>query len=292
MANRCRISVLTSFALIAFAANSVLCRLALGEGAIDAVSFSTIRLVSGAFTLVCISAFIRKTKPGAVAGDLVSAVVLFLYAVTFSLAYVTLSAGTGALILFSTVQGTMIIAALWSGERLKLLEWIGVATSLIGLIYLVFPGLSAPSPMGVVLMTIAGIAWGVYSLRGRRINTPVETTTGNFMRSVPFALILSLFIVQQAEISQMGIFLGITSGAVASGVWYVVWYAALRDLKVTHAAIVQLLVPVLAGFCGVVFLAEAVSLRLVLSAIGILGGITMVVLSPSVGTSPMQSFTK
>ena len=286
--NTLRTPVLTSFALIAFAANSVLCRVALGEETIDAASFSTIRLVSGALALVCISALVRETERESSSGDWVSATALFLYAVPFSFAYVTLSTGTGALILFATVQTTMILAALWSGERPAPLEWVGLGTAVAGLIYLVFPGLTSPNPVGAALMSVAGMAWGVYSLRGRGVTTPVATTTGNFLRSVPFAFALSLVVMRQMEISQIGVLLAVASGAVASGVGYVLWYAALRDLTVTRAAMVQLSVPVLAALGGVVFLAEAVSLRLVLSAVAILGGVGIAVLSRAPAASPTQ----
>lgn len=275
----------TTFALVAFAANSVLCRLALGEATIDAASFSIIRLVSGALTLMFVSALVQEKERVAHFGDWVSAVVLFLYAVPFSFAYLTLSAGTGALILFAAVQFTMIVAGLWSGERPLPLEWVGLGTALVGLVYLVFPGLTAPTPLGSALMTLAGIAWGVYSLRGRRAAAPLATTAGNFVRTVPFAIALSLVMARHAEISQRGVLLAVVSGAVASGIGYVVWYAALQGLTVTRAAMVQLSVPVVAAVGGVVFLAEAISLRLLLSAAVILGGVSMGVLSRATATS-------
>ncbi len=277
----------TTFALVAFAANSVLGRLALGEETIDAASFSTIRLVSGALTLVLVSALVHENRAGHSA-NWGSAVVLFLYAVPFSYAYVTLSTGTGALILFAAVQSTMIVAALWYGERPVPREWGGLAAALAGLVYLVFPSLTAPTPLGSGLMALSGIAWGVYSLRGRAASAPVATTTGNFVRTVPFAAALSLVMLRHAAISPRGALLAIASGAVTSGLGYVVWYAALPGLTVTRAALVQLCVPVIAALGGVVFLAEAISLRLLVSAAVILGGVSTAVLSRA-GARPRRS---
>ena len=269
--NPLRTPLATGFALVAFAANSVFCRLALGESSIDAASFSTVRLVSGAVTLVLIT-----QVTGSVAehrGNWTSASMLFLYAVAFSFAYISLSTGTGALILFGAVQATMILAALYSGERPHMLEWVGLFFALAGLVYLVFPGLSAPSPTGSILMAVAGISWGVYSLRGRGTAGPIAATTGNFVRAVPFVLVVSLVMLQDVHISAKGVLLAVLSGALASGVGYVVWYAALQGLTATRAATVQLSVPVLAAAGGVIFLSEHISIRLLLSAIMILGGV-------------------
>ena len=202
---------------------------------------------------------------------------LFMYAIAFSLAYLSLTAGTGALILFGTVQVTMILAALRSGERPQLLEWLGVLLALGGLVYLVMPGLKAPSLFGSTLMIMAGIAWGVYSLRGRGTASPLADTAGNFIRAVPLIIAVRLVTLNNVLLSQCGILLAVLSGAVASGVGYVIWYAALRSLTATRAAIVQLSVPVLAAWGGVVFLAEDISLRLILAAAFILGGITLAI---------------
>jgi drug/metabolite transporter (DMT)-like permease len=275
--NSLRTLALTTFALVAFAANSVLCRLALGEATIDAASFSTVRLVSGALTLLLLSRLSHDTPRGGLAGDWVSAAALFLYAVPFSFAYVSLGAGTGALILFGAVQATMILAALWSGERPVPREWVGVGTALAGLIYLVFPGVTAPTPLGSTLMSVAGIAWGVYSIRGRGIRAPLAVTTGNFVRTTPFALGMTLILVRHVELSASGLVLAAASGAVASGIGYAIWYSALRGLTVTRAALVQLAVPLLAAVGGVVFLAEAISSRLLVAACMILGGVALAV---------------
>lgn len=257
---------------MAFSANSMICRLALGETAIDAASFSIIRLVSGAATLLLITAAIKKRSSWGTRGNWVSATMLFLYAITFSFAYVSLSAGVGALILFGAVQATMILAALRSGERPHLVQWMGFLVALAGLICLMFPGLTKPSPTGSALMAIAGISWGIYSLRGRGSLDPLVDTTNNFVRSLPFVLGASLITLRGIHISGEGVLLALVSGALASGVGYVVWYTALRGLTATRAAIVQLSVPVLAAAGGVIFLSERISMRFLLSAMLVLGG--------------------
>lgn len=267
----------TSLTMVAFASNSILNRLALGQGSIDAVSYTTIRLIAGAITLWLISFLQRNNVGPRVRGNWISAAMLFIYAIAFSLAYLSLTAGTGALILFGTVQVTMILVALRSGERPQLLEWLGVLLALGGLVYLVMPGLEAPSLLGSALMLLAGIAWGVYSLRGRRTGSPLADTAGNFIRTVPLIILVRLVTLNGVELSQSGILLAILSGAVASGVGYVIWYAALRGLTATRAAIVQLSVPILAAWGGVAFLAENISLRLILAGAFILGGIALAI---------------
>lgn len=275
MPSRALTVTLTTLAMIAFASNSLLNRLALGQNTIDAVSYTAIRLTTGAVVLGVISYFQKKEGTSIIHGNWISAAMLFTYAIAFSFAYLSLSVGTGALILFGSVQVTMILAALRSGERPHLLEWLGVFVALSGLVYLVFPGLRAPSPLGSALMVTAGIAWGVYSLRGRGVTSPLASTAGNFIFAVPMILLLWALRLGNIHISQSGILLAALSGAIASGVGYVIWYAALRGLTATRAAIVQLSVPVLAGWAGVVFLAEEISLRLILAGALILGGIAL-----------------
>jgi len=263
--------------MVAFASNSLLNRLALGQGSIDAVSYTTIRLIAGAITLWLISFLQRNNEGPRVRGNWISAAMLFIYAITFSLAYLSLTAGTGALILFGTVQVTMILVALRSGERPQLLEWLGVLLALGGLVYLVMPGLKAPSLLGSALMVMAGIAWGIYSLRGRGTGSPLADTAGNFIRAVPLIIAIRLITLNGVQLSLSGILLAILSGAVASGMGYVIWYAALRGLTATRAAIVQLSVPILAAWGGVAFLAENISLRLILAGAFILGGIALAI---------------
>jgi len=265
----------TTAALTAFAANSVLCRMALGEGAMDAASFSTIRLASGAAMLLLLSGLFARQGGSPAAGNWFSATMLFAYMVAFSYAYISLSTGTGALILFGMVQATMLLWALRSGERPPFMEWAGLALALGGLVYLVFPGLAAPSPVGAFLMGVAGVSWGAYSLRGRGSHRPLADTTANFVRALPMVLVVSLVALGDSHLSPRGILLASLSGALASGMGYTVWYAALRHLAANHAAVVQLTVPVLAALGGTAFLAEEFSLRLVLSMILILGGVAL-----------------
>jgi drug/metabolite transporter (DMT)-like permease len=273
--------LLTGFALVAFAANSVLCRLALGRAAIDAASFTSIRLAAGACMLLLITAVVERKMPAFGRGNAASALLLFLYAAAFSYAYNGLGAGAGALILFGSVQATMILCALGAGERPHAFEWSGLGLALAGLVYLVFPGLSAPPLVSSALMAVAGISWGLYSLRGRGAKNPLAETTKNFVLALPLALIVNLLMRGDAQVSRTGVTLAVLSGALASGVGYVVWYAALRGLTATRAATVQLAVPVLAAGGGVLFLSERISLRLLLAACVILGGVGLALLGRS-----------
>jgi len=266
-------------ALVAFAANSVLCRLALGAAAIDAASFSTIRLFSGVVMLLLITVITTRKVSLPPLANLLSAFLLFLYAITFSFAYISLGAGTGALILFGSVQATMIIFAIVSGERPKFLEWAGLFLAITGLIYLVFPGLTAPPLISSFLMCTAGIAWGFYSLRGRGATDPLINTTNNFILSLPFAFAVSLIPVGNIHLSAKGAFLAVLSGAFASGIGYVIWYAALKGLTATRAATVQLTVPVLAALGGVILLSEKITTRLIFAAVLILGGVGLALFS-------------
>ncbi len=271
--------VLTTLTMIAFASNSLLNRLALGKQEIDATSYTTLRLTSGAIMLFIIASLQKKSSEAALRGGWLSAAFLFLYAIAFSFAYLSLTAGTGALILFGSVQVTMIVVALSRGERPQLWEWLGLCLALGGLVYLVLPGLAAPSLLGSALMTIAGIAWGFYTLRGRGSQNPLAETAGNFAYTVPMVLLLRLLTWNNIHFSNQGILLAILSGAIASGVGYVMWYAALPGLTTTRAAIVQLSVPMIAAWGGVAFLSEHVSARLLLAGALILGGIALSVLS-------------
>jgi len=274
-----RTALLTAVAMVAFAANSLLCRMGLGGGLIDAASFTAIRVVAGAVTLALILAVQQKPRIGTNA-DWRAAAMLFTYMVFFSFAYLSLTAGTGALILFGAVQLTMFTTALWTGERFGPISWAGLALAVAGLVYLVSPGLSAPDPLGAVLMAIAGIAWGVYSLLGRGARDPLEATASAFLYSVPPSVLVGVAYVaiSSAFVTVSGVALAIASGAIASGCGYVIWYAALRGLTATNAAVVQLSVPVIAAFGGVLFLAEDVTLRLVLASAGTLGGVTIVLM--------------
>lgn len=271
-----RILALTALAMIAFAANSLLCRMALRDTGIDPASFTLIRMVSGALMLWLILS-VRRVAASGFHGDWRSAAALFAYAITFSYAYVGLSAGAGALLLFGSVQATMILYSLWRGERFAPWQCLGFALAIGGLVALVAPGATAPPLLAALLMALAGMAWGVYSLRGRGNTDPLATTAGNFLRSVPMVVVTALLALPWLAVDVMGALLAVLSGALASGVGYAVWYAALRGLSGTAAATVQLSVPAIAALGGVALLAEPLSLRLVLASIVTLGGIALVI---------------
>lgn len=276
-----RIATLTALAMLAFAGNSLLCRAALAGGTIDAASFTTIRLVSGAAALWLIVRLGTGTGTGTSIGmgHWVSAFALFVYAAGFSFAYVDLSAATGALLLFGAVQATMIGRGLMRGERLRPQQWIGLSVAIAGLVMLLLPGWSAPSPRAAALMLSAGVAWGVYSLRGARGGDPLRETTGNFLRAVPLAAVLSVATLGHWHGSTTGLGLAIVSGALTSGIGYAIWYTALPALKAAQAASVQLSVPLIAALGAVVLLGEPMSLRLFGAAVAIVGGVALVILS-------------
>jgi drug/metabolite transporter (DMT)-like permease len=272
-----RVFVLTLIAMVAFAGNSLLCRVALKQTSIDAGSFTFIRIASGALALWLIVRM-RGRSPRK-AGSWFSAAALFAYAAGFSFAYITLPAGTGALLLFGAVQATMIFWALRHGEQMDLRQRLGLAVALAGLVTLVFPGLSAPPLIGSILMIVAGIAWGVYSLRGKNAGHPAAETAGNFLRAVPMAAVLSLAVLPWARVDRAGIGYAVISGALASGVGYAIWYTALPGLRGASAASVQLVVPVLAALGGILFLGEQITLRFLFASVAVLGGIGLVVVT-------------
>jgi drug/metabolite transporter (DMT)-like permease len=270
-----RIIALTSLAMIAFAGNSLLCRAALKHTSIDAASFTTIRLISGAMMLWLVAGMRRGTHTGG--GNWLSACALFAYAAGFSFAYVSLPAATGALLLFGAVQATMIGHGVWTGERLLRLQLVGLVLAGGGLVGLLLPGLSAPPLFGSVLMLGAGVAWGVYSLRGKGAGDPTRVTAGNFLRAAPIAAALSVLMLDGASLDKAGFWYAVASGALASGLGYAIWYTALPALKAANAATVQLSVPLIAALGGIVFLGEPMTLRLVLASVAILGGIALVI---------------
>lgn len=274
----------TVFALFAFAANSVLCRLALGSGAIDAASFTTIRLLSGITILFLLIQFTRqlqksdaKTKVKT-KGSWLSAIMLFIYAVAFSFGYISLDTGTGALILFGAVQITMILSNVVSGIKLHWSEWLGLVIAFAGFVYLILPSVTTPSLTGFILMSISGMAWAFYTLLGRKSTNALNDTAFNFLRTSPFIFILMLFSLNSLHISESGFMLAVLSGAIASGVGYFVWYIALAGLSVTQAAVLQLFVPIIAAVGGVIFTSELITVRLIESSALVLGGILMVIL--------------
>jgi drug/metabolite transporter (DMT)-like permease len=279
-----RTMALTVLAMLAFAANSLLCRLALQQSSIDAASFGSVRLASGALVLWLIVRW--RNKPVSPRADWLAATMLWVYVAGFSFAYLTLQAGSGALILFGAVQLTMFVAGLRAGERFTPAAWAGFALAVGGLLYLVSPGIAAPPLTGTLLMAGAGIAWGVYSLRGRSAGEPVAATASNFLRAAPLALLvslMSLLLVGVPHASTNGIALAVASGAITSGLGYVIWYAALPHLTALRAATVQLSVPALAALGGVWWLSEALTMRLVIASAAILGGIALVLASRARG---------
>jgi drug/metabolite transporter (DMT)-like permease len=268
-----RVFALTLIAMIAFAGNSLLCRAALRDTGIDAASFTTVRLLSGAIMLWLVTSIQAGRHAGK--GNWLSAAALFAYAAGFSFAYVSLPAATGALLLFGAVQVTMITHGICSGERLRQMQLLGLALAMGGLILLLLPGLSAPSPQGTLLMLGAGLAWGIYSVRGKGAGDPTKVTAGNFLLAVPMTVALSLLTLDTANFDMAGFWYAVASGALMSGVGYAIWYTALPALAATTAAIVQLSVPVIAALGGVMLLDEPISLRLVAASITVLGGIAL-----------------
>ena len=270
-----RLAFLVILAMTAFAANSLLCRLALKNTAIDAASFTALRILSGALVLWLVVRL--RGLPGRVDGNWPSALALFIYAAGFSFAYIRLPAAVGALILFCAVQATMIGYGLWRGERLGKFQLGGLLLALAGLLGLLAPGLSAPPPVSAALMLVAGVAWGIYSLCGKSFANPTTATAGNFLRAVPFAVVLSLLALPLASFDVAGVLYAVASGGLASGLGYALWYAVLPGLSATNAASLQLSVPVIAAAGGVLLLGEPITMQLVLGSAGILGGIALVI---------------
>ncbi|MBL4768570.1 MAG: DMT family transporter [Rhodobacteraceae bacterium] len=265
----------TFVALIAFAANSVLCRMALLEGNIDAASFTVVRIVSGAVTLALL-VVLRNPAQLLVRPNWVAGAALFTYMVLFCLAYIALGAGTGALVLFGFVQLTMMSMALLQKEPFPPLAWLGLTVSIAGVIYLVRPGSEAPNAVAALQMAGAGVAWGAYSVIGRGSKNPLQDTASNFLLCVPFALILMALFWQDQVLSTKGLGLAIASGALASGCGYAIWFKTLPHLTTAQASILQLSVPVIASVGGVMFLAETITSRLLISSVLVLGGIALV----------------
>ncbi len=272
-----KVFLLTSCALAAFAANSVLCRFALGTGAIDAAGFTFIRLLSGVVALFLVLLIRTSSSPMNGKGSWPAGLMLFLYAVTFSYAYLELETGSGALILFGSVQITIIGVSIVRGNNLLPVEWVGLALAFAGLVYLFLPGVSAPSIQGLLLMSTAGAAWGMYTLLGRGSDNPLADTAYNFLRSMPLILVIVIFAFGNFQFTANGTILAIVSGALTSGLGYTIWYIALKDITATQAAVSQLAVPVIAALGGVIFMSEVITLRLTVAAFMILGGIFMVV---------------
>lgn len=275
-----RVIAMTIVAMIAFAGNSLLCRAALAHTSIDPASFTSIRLVSGALVLWLV--FLFKTKqlntPMKLDGDWWSAICLFIYAAAFSFTYLKLTTATGALLLFGSVQLTMLGHGLARGERLRAIQFIGLLSAFSGLLILLLPGVESPPIDGAVLMVLSGFAWGIYSIQGRNAINPIAASMGNFTRSIIPTICLSIFFISRVALDIEGILLAIASGALASGFGYLVWYAVLPKLASMTAASVQLSVPIIAGLGGVIFVGELISLRLLVCSVAVLGGIAVIIL--------------
>ncbi|WP_226662851.1 DMT family transporter [Microbulbifer aggregans] len=270
-----RLSAQALLAMLAFAANSLLCRQAFLTTDIDAASFTCVRILSGA----CVLLLLVGPRTVRTEGSWPSALMLFVYAAGFSFAYLQLGAATGALLLFAAVQCTMIFWGFIRGERLSVFQWIGVLVAVAGLVVMMLPGLSSPPFGGAILMIVAGVAWGIYSLRGRGVTNALGNTAGNFARAVPLALLTSILFISTMALDPAGVVYGIASGALASGAGYAIWYTVLPALKATSAATIQLSVPVLTALGGVMFLAEPITPRLGLASLMILGGLMAFILA-------------
>ena len=266
---------LTAFAMLAFAGNSVLCRLALKDETIDPAGYTLVRLIAGAVFLALLSLILLKpSRPNY--GNWPAATALFIYAATLSFGYISIDTGAGALILFGFVQLSMILIGAFRGHRPALTEWAGILLAFGGLSYMLLPGSEAPELAGFVLMAISGAAWGVYTLIGRGSATPLADTSGNFLRSCIPALILLFYFLGDVYLTERGLLLAISSGALASGAGYAVWYAVISHLRVSQAAVVQLSVPVIAAVGGLLFAAEPITSRFVIASLLVLGGIAIV----------------
>ncbi|MHA6688109.1 DMT family transporter [Mesorhizobium sp. A556] len=274
-----KVAILTIISMLAFAANSVLARLALSHGDIDPLGYTGARLVSGAVVLAALVYFRSRRTMGAGTGSWSGALALLLYAGTFSVAYVIVGAGPGALILFASVQIGMLAWAIVKGDRPVLSEWLGIAAAFLSLVYLVSPGLVAPPLPGAMLMVVAGLSWAAYSLLGRGSLSPLTDTAGNFVRCLPISIVLMAIGALMFRPSVEGVVYAVASGAIASGLGYIIWYSVLPKLSRTRAAFVQLTVPSIAALGGVVFIGEMLTARLVIATIGIVGGVALALLA-------------
>jgi len=262
--------------MVCFAANSILCRLALAPNLIDPATFTTVRVAAAAAMLGAVIWLRSRRLPGIMQTDPFSAAALFGYLIFFSFAYVRLDAGPGALILIGAVQFTMFTVAFWEGERFAASQWVGLSLALLGFVYLVLPGLSAPDALGAVLMTMCGVSWGFFSLLARRAGDPLAANAGNFLWCLLPAVAVNLFDLQQFQAAPAGLLLAAASGAIATGFGYVIWYRAICDLPASHAATVQLSMPALVALGGTLFLSEPLTARLLIASGAMLGGIALV----------------
>jgi drug/metabolite transporter (DMT)-like permease len=274
--------VLTAVAMLAFAANSLLAREALGGFSIEAAGYTAVRIMSGALVLYALlrrGGLSRDDARPVLPGDWWAAAALFVYAIAFSAAYLSLGAATGALILFSSVQASMLAWGLAKGDRPSGREVIGFAVAFAAFVYLILPGVGRPDLAGSLLMIASGVAWAVYTLRGRGSRDPLGETAGNFVRASAFCLPLVGFALIYETASITGIALALASGIVASGLGYSIWYKALRGLSTFQAALIQLSVPVIAALGAILFLDERLTLHFVVAATCVIGGIAFAILA-------------
>ncbi|RTL52501.1 MAG: DMT family transporter [Bradyrhizobiaceae bacterium] len=271
-------ALLTTIAMIGFAANSLLCRVALASHAIDPATFTTVRVVSASVLLAIAITMSGKRLPRLTATNWRPMLALLAYLLLFSFAYTQLGAGTGALLMFGAVQLTMFAVALWHGERLPALSWAALFVAVAGLIYLMLPGVTAPDTLSGLMMAGSGVAWGTFTLLARGFPDPIEANISNFVACLPIVALVNVAALTQFNVTAIGVGYAVLSGALASGVGYVAWYAALRGLARTQAAIVQLVAPILAAVGGTLFLCEPLTSRLLVSCIAVLGGVAVVVL--------------
>jgi drug/metabolite transporter (DMT)-like permease len=273
---RLRMILLTSTAMLCFAANSILCRLALAPRLIDAATFTTLRVASAALMLSLIVFMQQRRPPRPRQANPLSTAALFAYLIFFAFAYLRLDAGSGAIILIGAVQFSMFTVAFWEGERFLVTQWAGFALAVVGLFYLLLPGTSAPDALGALLMALSGVAWGCFSLLARGTGDPVEANAATLLACLLPSLALSLFAMNDVVVTATGVLLAMASGAIATGLGYVVWYLALRELAAAHAATVQLSMPALVALGGAGLLGEALSMRLLAASVMMLGGIGLV----------------
>jgi drug/metabolite transporter (DMT)-like permease len=282
---RARTILMATIAMCCFAANSLLARLALAPSLIDPATFTLVRALSAAAVLSVVVARRRSALPRIAASSWRSICMLLAYLVFFAFAYTRLSAGTGTLILFATVQLSMLSVGIWKGDRLSFLSGIGLGAAALGLVLLVAPGLEAPDPTGFILMGISGLAWGMFSVLARGASDPLEANAANFLGCIPLLLLVRLLPATDFHITAVGVAFAIVSGSIASGLGYVIWYAALKRMQTIHAAAVQLSVPAIAALGGVVVLAEPITTRLVASSLAVVGGVALVIFRTSTKTS-------
>jgi drug/metabolite transporter (DMT)-like permease len=275
-----------TIAMLAFAANSVLCRLALTDQYIDPMSFSLIRVCSGAAVLLLLYLF--STEKAKIEWNVKNGFFLALYIVAFSLAYLHIDAGVGALLLFGTVQLSMVGYGLWHGEKINIRRGTGLGIAILGIFILLLPGAAAPNPVYAAIMVLSGIGWALYSIVGKNMQNPLASSLANFVLAIPFVLLVYAAFYTKSFVQPQGILLAVISGGLASSGAYVLWYAIVKQIDRVTASSVQLSVPCLAILGGILFIGEALSWRIIIATVIVLAGIALVVLDKSVPNSAVK----